>query len=59
MMGNKEGIEDCLVIGYDQAKGKDHTCLIISRPIGNGAYQIINEYLDKEAEEIYSKLTGQ
>lgn len=56
-MGNKEKrCEDCLIIGYDTSKEKDHSVLLIVRSIGHGAFQIINEYLDKEAEEIYNKL---
>lgn len=56
-MGNKEKrSKDCLLIEYDISKEKDHSILIIGRSIGNGAFQIINEYLDKEAEEIYNKL---
>lgn len=58
-MGNKEKCsEDCLIIGYDISEEKEHSVLIIGRSIGNGAFQIINEYLDKEAEEVYNKLTA-
>lgn len=50
--------EDCLTIGYDYSKERDHTALIISRPLGNGAFEMLNEFYDKEAEEIYNKLIG-
>jgi hypothetical protein len=49
--------EDRLIIGYDCSKEKDHTCLLVARKIGRG-YFILNEFLDKEAEEIYKKLIG-
>lgn len=50
---------DRLVIGIDRAEGKDHTCLNVARRIGSTrGYQIINEFQDEEAEEIYKKLTG-
>lgn len=50
--------EDCLTIGYDFSKGRDHTVLIIGKPLGNEAFEILNEFYDKEAEEIYNKLIG-
>ena len=51
--------ENRLVIGIDRANGKDHTCMITARRIGSTrGYQIINEFQDEEAEEIYKKLTG-
>ena len=49
-------MEDRLVIGYDKAEDKDSHALIVSRKIGRGLW-IINEFYDKEAEEIYNKLT--
>jgi len=49
-------MEDRLVIGYDKAEDKDSQALIVSRKIGRGLW-IINEFYDKEAEEIYNKLT--
>ena len=51
-------MEDRLVIGFDQSKGKDHTSLVVARRIGRG-YLMLNEFFDEEAEEIYKKLVGE
>lgn len=55
-MKGKWKIEDRLVIGYDKAEDKDRQALIVSRKNGRGLW-IVNEFYDKEAEEIYNKLT--
>lgn len=49
-------MEDRLIIGYDKAEDKDRQALIVSRKNGRGLW-IVNEFCDKEAEEIYNKLT--
>lgn len=49
------GKEDGLIIGYDQAKGLDHTCLLVLRK-HRDELTVINEFFDEEAEEIYNKL---
>lgn len=49
------GKEDGLIIGYDQAKGKDYTCLLVLRK-HRDELTVINEFFDEEAEEIYNKL---
>lgn len=49
-------MEDRLVIGYDKAEGNSRQALIVARKNGRGLW-IINEFYDKEAEEIYNKLT--
>lgn len=51
--------EDCLIIGYDVSENKDHTSLIIARPMQNTrGMLILNEFIDQEAEKIYKKLIG-
>lgn len=50
-------MEDRLTIGIDISKQKDRSCMTIARRKGRG-YQIINELFDKEAEDIYHKLTN-
>ena len=49
-------MEDRLVIGYDKAEGKDRQALTVVR-INNRGTWIVNQFYDKEAEEIYNKLT--
>lgn len=50
-------MEDRLIIGIDISKEKDRSCMIVARKEGRG-YQVINELFDKEAEDIYYKLTN-
>lgn len=51
--------EDCLIIGYDMSENKDHTTLIVARPIQNTrGMLILNEFIDEEAKEIHKKLIG-
>lgn len=47
--------EDKLIVGYDESRKKDHTCLLVARRSKN-ELMIINEFFDGEAEEIYNKL---
>lgn len=49
-------MEDRLVIGYDKAEGSSRQALIVGRKNGRGLW-IVNQFYDKEAEEIYNKLT--
>lgn len=50
---------DILRIGYDYSNEKSHTCLIIGRQCDRtGRAIIIKKLYDKEAEEIYNKLTN-
>ena len=49
-------MEDRLVIGYDKAEGNSRQALIVARKNGRGLW-IVNQFYDKEAEEIYNKLT--
>ena len=49
-------MEDRLVIGYDKAEGSSRQALIVARKNGRGLW-IVNQFYDKEAEEIYNKLT--
>lgn len=49
-------MEDRLIIGYDKAERKDRQALIVARENGRGLW-IVNQFYDKEAEEIYNKLT--
>ena len=49
-------MEDRLVIGYDKAEGSRRQALIVARKNGRGLW-IVNQFYDKEAEEIYNKLT--
>lgn len=50
-------MEDRLVIGYYKAEGNSRQALIVARENGRGLW-IVNQFYDKEAEEIYNKLTG-
>lgn len=47
--------EDKLIVGYDESRKKDHTCLLVARKSKN-ELMIINKFFDGEAEEIYNKL---
>ena len=49
-------MEDRLVIGYAKAEGNSRQALIVARKNGRGLW-IANQFYDKEAEEIYNKLT--
>lgn len=49
-------MEDRLVIGYDKVEGSSRQALIVGRKNGRGLW-IVNHFYDKEAEEIYNKLT--
>lgn len=49
-------MEDRLIIGYDKAERKDRQALIVARKNGRGLW-IVNQFYDKDAEEIYNKLT--
>lgn len=48
-------MEDRLLIGYDKAEGKDRQALCVCREM-QGEIWILNQFYDKEAEEIYNKL---
>lgn len=50
-------MEDRLIIGYDKAEGSSRQALTVARKNGRGSW-IVNQFYDKEAEEIYNKLTG-
>lgn len=56
-MKAKPSKEDSLIIGYDISEDKDHTCLMVARNNGDKTI-ILNNFYDKEAEEIYEKLTS-
>lgn len=49
-------MEDILVIGYDKAEGSSRQALIVARK-NTRVLWTINHFYDKEAEEIYNKLT--
>ena len=49
-------MEDILVIGYDKAEGSSRQALIAARK-NTRVLWTINHFYDKEAEEIYNKLT--
>lgn len=49
-------MEDRLIIGYDKAERKDRQALIVARENGRELW-IVNQFYDKEAKEIYNKLT--
>ena len=51
-------MEDRLIIGYDKAERKDRQALIVARENGRGLW-IVNQFYDKEAEEIYNKLMNE
>lgn len=48
-------MEDSLIIGYDESKEIDHTCLTVVRRI-NGITYVLNQLYDEEAKEVYEKL---
>lgn len=59
MMHNpKKMVNGALTIGYDISKEKDHCCLIVAQLRGNSEIMIINEFYDKEADELFKKLVG-
>lgn len=49
-------MEDRLIIGYDKAEGSSRQALTVARRNSRGLW-IVNQFYDKEAEEIYNKLT--
>lgn len=50
-------VSDGLIIGYDETNGIDRSVLMVIRKTDTG-FDIINELVDKEAEEVYRKLIG-
>lgn len=50
-------MQDRLVIGIDQSKEKDHTCMMVGRKRGK-SFEVINSFYDEEAKQIYNQLTG-
>lgn len=50
------GISDSLVIGFDMS-GDDKACLTVIRINGRNR-KVINQILDKEAEDLYERLAG-
>lgn len=54
----KKLVNGTLTIGYDFSEEKDHCCLIVAQLRGNSEVMIINEFYDKEADELFKKLVG-
>ncbi len=48
-------MEDCLIIGVDISKGKSISCMTVARKNGD-EMQVINQFFDKEAEDLYYKI---
>lgn len=54
-------IKECknrLIIGYDYTNGKDRTVLVVAKEVDEGI-EIVNEFKDEEAEQLYKKLIGE
>ena len=49
--------EDLFVIGFDNAPNGDHAALVVKRIRGNKV-EVINAVYDKEAIDLYKKLTN-
>lgn len=52
-MGSNDAI---LVLGYDQAVGKDISVLHVAKVKTDGSMDVINEFKGEEAERIYQML---
>lgn len=49
---------DTILVGFDHSHG-DPAVLIVGRKAPGDKVQIVNQFQDKEAEELYQKLVGE
>lgn len=48
-----------ILVSWDFSHGKDAGILLVERVLSDLSVEMINIFQDKEAEELYSKLTAQ
>ena len=49
---------NALIIGYDFSEGNSRKALVVLRYDSNGKMEAVNAFYDKEAIDIYNKLTS-
>jgi hypothetical protein len=54
---NKNGITECILVSYDNTNGKDNSVLLVGRKHSNKPVEIINAFQNKEADDLWKKLT--
>lgn len=49
--------DDVLLVGYDKANSNDKPVLIVGRKDKDGLIDVVNAFVEQEAEDLYKKLT--
>lgn len=54
---SKNGITECILVSYDNTNGEDNSILLVGKKHPKKPVEIINAFQNKEADELWEKLT--